>query len=275
MASMRKSYFLSPSWSLEPTEVILGSVIANLNRPHDALSAESLPSAIDTNIHTGEERSCSGTAKTSKKWSIGLFSTFVHAITLGGEVSYSSTSRAVVKYSCDSMETRRFTPSPAYITKAADNSPVKTHLKTGGLGAKAFVITGVKTAQGVILTTTQETEQDTKVEIGADIPVAQLSLGPKVKYKPETYQTHTTTIVGPIVFAFEVEKLCVKRKGQATSKEFVDGAMLGQKDNAEYIIELVKPNLDEDELEDFGMETHSGIEDETGEECRITIPSTR
>jgi hypothetical protein len=50
--------------------------------------------------------------------------------------------------------------------------------------------------------------------------------------------------------------------------------MLGQKDNAEYIIELVKPNLDEDELEDFGMETHSGIEDETGEECWITIPST-
>ena len=271
---MRKSYFLSPSWNLEPSEVTLGSVITNLNSPHKALSAESLPSEVDSKIHTGEENPCSGTAKASKKWSAGLFSTFVHVITLGGEISYSSTSTSEVKYSCKSMETRRFTPSPAFITKAADDGAVKAHLKIGGLGAKVFVITGVKTVQGVTITTTEETEQDTNIRMGVEVPAAQLAVGPKVTHNPTTYQTHTATIAGPIVFAFEVEKLRVNRKGQVTSKEFVDGAMLGQKDDIEYVLERAGVELDEYEMEDFGLEPCSGLEDETDAECQIFVPYT-
>ncbi|KAF4625916.1 hypothetical protein G7Y89_g12249 [Cudoniella acicularis] len=274
MASIRKSYFLSPSWSLEPAEVSLGSVIANLNCPHKALSAESLSSEIDTTIHIVEAKPSSGVVKSSKKWSAGLFSTFIHVITIGGEVSYSSMSTSEVEYSCESMETKRFTPSPAYITKAAGNDSVKAHLKIGGWGAKVFLITGVKTVQGVTITTTEEKGQDTKVQIGVEIPTAQLTVGPKITYNPSTSQTHATTTAGPIVFAFEVEKLRVNRKGQATSRKFVDGAMLGRKDGVQYVIERAGNDIDEDEMEDFGLEAFSGHEDETGVECQIIVPST-
>ncbi|KAG4438023.1 hypothetical protein IFR05_006482 [Cadophora sp. M221] len=274
MASVRKSYFLSPSWHLEPSEVVLGSVIPNLNSPHKALSVESLPSAIDTKIYTGEGGALSGTAKAAKSLSMGLFATFIYVVTLGGEVSYSSTSASEVRYSCESMETKRFTPSPTYIAKAANDEAVKAHLRIGGMGAKVFMITGVKTVQGATITTTEETGQESNVQIGVDIPAAQITVGPKVTYKPTTSQTHEQTVAGPIVFAFEVEKLRVNRKGQVTRNEFVDGAMLGQREDIEYVIERVSQDLDEDELEDFGVEACSGIEDETGEECRIICPYT-
>lgn len=271
MASMRKSYFLSPSWTLDPTEVALGSVIANINRPDDALSAEPFP--IDTSIYTGRETSCSGTIVMSKKQSVGLFATFIQVIKVGGGFSYSSTSTAEVAYSCESVETRRFTPSTTYITKAAGNDAVKRYLKIGGLGAKVFVISGIKTAHGVTITTTQGSEQATNVHTGIEIPATQLTLGPRVTYMPKTSETHTRTIAGPIVFAFEVEKLRVNRKGQATSKEFVDGAMLGQKDDVEYVVERAGNYLDEDEMEDFVVAARLGVEDENGEECQIIFPS--
>lgn len=279
MASMHKTYFMSPSWDIDPSEVALGSVITDLNSPHKPLSAETLPSKIHTTIVTNpgeddKDEPTSGMAKASKKWSAGLFATFIHVITLGGQASYSSSSTSEVKYSCESMKTSRFTPSPAFITQAAEDAAVKAHLKIGGIGAKAFVVTGVKTVRGVTITTTEEIKQDANIHLRVEIPAAQAKFGPKWTNNPTGYQTHTINKAGSIVFAFQVEKLRVNRKGQARSKEFVDGAMLGRKDDIEYVIERDGEKLDEDEMEDFGLEACMGIEDEDGAECRIIVPSS-
>jgi hypothetical protein len=275
MASMRKSYFLTPSWDLKPDEVTLGSVVANFKTPQKVLSATTLTTNIDTPIPPPiEEKPCSGTAKKSRQWSIGLFATFIQVITLGGEVSFSSSSTLEVEYSCDSMETRRFTPSLSYIAKAAEDADVKDHLNMGGLGAKVFMVTGIKTAHNVTITTTEEKEKETTAQVGVDIPAAQMTIGPKGSHKSTKYEKHTRTIAGPIVFAFQVEKIRVNRKGKAVSGEYIDGAMLARKEGgaSDYIIERAGQELDKDEIDDFGVATRSGTDDETGEACEIIVP---
>ena len=175
----------------------------------------------------------------------------------------------ISKYSCKSMETRRFTPSTAYIAKTAADPAVRSHLKVGGLSAKVFVITGVKIAKDVTITTTEDTSKDTTVQIGVDIPASQITVGPKVTLNPTVHRTHTKTIAGPIVFAFQVEKLRVGRKDAASSKPFFSGAFLGQADKkAEYAIERAGEGLDEDDLDDFGVEASLGLA-ENGEECQM------
>ena len=154
MASLRKSYFLAPSWNVRPDEVTLGSVIANPKMPQRVLSAETLPASIDTTIPPPfEERTFSGTSKKQEKWDAGLFATFMQFVSLGGKASFSSDSIMQVDYEGEVMETRRFTPSARYIANAVADPTVSVHLKTGGLGAKVFVITGIKTATNVTITT--------------------------------------------------------------------------------------------------------------------------
>ncbi|MBE3049829.1 hypothetical protein IMZ48_46495 [Candidatus Bathyarchaeota archaeon] len=272
MASTRKSYLLTPSWGLKPSELALGSVIASVKFPERPLSNKDLPADIDTEVHTEESKDCSGRLKDGNKWSIGLFATFVDLITAGGEASYSSGSSSEIEYSCESMETRRFTASPEFIAKAAADSAVKSHLKIGGMGAKVFVVTGVKTAKGVTITITEEAEKDATIHVSAGIPGTKTTVGPKATLNPTRYRTHTKTIDGPIIFAFQVEKVRVNRKSNATSKGYVVGAVLGQDGKkVEYVTEVADEDLDDEDMDDAGLESRDAFED--GEKCRIIVPA--
>jgi hypothetical protein len=274
MASMRKTYFLAPSWNIRPDEVILGSVVANPKIPQKALSAATLTTNIDTPIPKPiEEKSCSGTAKKETKWSTGLFATFIQVVTLGGQASFSSDLTLQVDYSCESMKTRRFTPTLAYITKAAEDTEVKNYLNMGGLGAKVFMVTGVKTVSNITITTIEERKKETVAKIGIDIPAAQMTMGPKASHNSTKYDKHTRTIAGPIVFAFEIDKIRVNMRGKVVHGEYIDGAMLAKKEGAaDYVIERAGQDLDEDESVDFDVMTRSGTDDATGEACEIIMP---
>ncbi|KAI0193086.1 hypothetical protein F4808DRAFT_442409 [Astrocystis sublimbata] len=275
MASKRKSYLLAPSWELEPSEVTLGSVIASVNSPQKALMTGNLSTMINTNIHIQEAKDCSGKVKDGNEWGIGLFATFVRMISAGGTASYSSKSSLEIEYSCVPMQTRRLTLLPEFVAEIAADLNVKSHFKIGGIGAKAFIVTGVKIAEGFTITTTEGAEVDTNIHIGAELPAAQIMIGPKAKVNPIKYQTHTATLDGPVVFAFQVEKLRVNRKGQASNKEYIRGAMLEHKhEDIEYVIEVADKDLDDDDLLNIGVESCDGL-DENGEGCRIMIPATK
>ncbi|KAF4633985.1 hypothetical protein G7Y89_g4134 [Cudoniella acicularis] len=244
------------------------SVVANPKLPQKALLAATLTKDIDTPIPEPiEEKACSGTAKKETKWSAGLFATFIQVITLGGQASFSSDLTLQVDYSCDSMETHKFTPPLSYIAKAVEDTAVKTHLKLGGLGAKVFIVTGIKMASNITIITIEEKKKETITEIGVHIPAAQLTVGPKGSHNSTKYDKHTRTIAGPIVFAFEIEKILVNLRGKIVHGEYIDGAMLAKKEGAatDYIVERAGQDLDEDEIDDFDVTARLGTDDETGE----------
>ena len=117
----------------------------------------------------------------------------------------------------------------------------------GGLGAKVFMVTGIKTAYNVTITTTEEKEKETTAQVGVGIPAAPVTVGPKGSHKSTEYEKHTRTIAGPIVFAFQVEKIRVNRKGKAVSGEYIDGAMLTRKDGgaSDYVSTEMQQNRSE------------------------------
>ncbi|ORY04780.1 hypothetical protein BCR34DRAFT_572489 [Clohesyomyces aquaticus] len=272
---MPATYFLAPSWDINPDEVSLGSVIANVKTPNRALSAATLPSLIHPPISLPkEERPFSGIARKSREWTAGLFSTFVQVITFGGELSVSSNTAVAVEYSCELLATQRFTPSPEYLAKAVGDPGVIDHLKMGGLREKVFMITGIKTVHNATITTTEEAGKEINVQLGVEVPAVDVTVGPKLSHKSSDYRQTTRMIEGPIVFAFEVEKLRVNRKGKVKHGEYILGAVLGRGKAEEdaSVVERAGNGLDEDEAEDLDVDIRLGADDETGEVCEIVVP---
>ncbi|KAL6806341.1 hypothetical protein GGI42DRAFT_321028 [Trichoderma sp. SZMC 28013] len=272
MASTHKSYFLASSWDLNPSEITLGSVITDVKAPEQLLSNKDLPANIDTDIYAQEATNSSGEVEYGNEFSVGLFSTFIQLITAGFEVSHSSKSSSKLEYSYESMETRRFTPSQEFIAKVAADAAVKSRLKIWGRRAKIFLITGVKIAKGVTLATVEEAEKDTTFQVGVEIPTPQVKIGPKATLNLATRQAHTQRVEGPIIFAFQVERLRLPWKGEPTSERHVNGAVLGQKNGEiQYMIQVSDACLDDEEMKHIGLEARD-ITDEDGEKCRIIFP---
>lgn len=275
MVSTQKSYFLASSWDLDPSEVTLGSVITDVKSPAKLLSSKDLSANIDTDIYAREATNSSGKTWSRNEFSVGLFSKFIELMAAGVEVSYSSKSSSKLEYSYESMETRRFTPSQAFIAKVAADAAVKSRLKIWGRRAKIFLITGVKIAKGVTLATVEEAEKGTTFQAGVEIPTPQIKIGPKATLNRAKGQAHTQRVEGPIVFAFQVERLRLPWKGEAIGERYVDGAVLGQKNGEiEYMVQVSDVCLDEEEMEHIGLEARD-ITDEDGEKCRIIFPRTK
>jgi len=268
---MPATYFIPRDWKIHPDEVTLGSVITNIKTPNSALSGAALPSLINPPVPPPkQDRPYSGKARSSKEWSVGLFSSFLQVATIGGELSVSSNSTLEMEYMCELVETRRFTPSLEYIEKAAKDPGVSAHLKMGGLRATAFMITGVKIAQGATITMTEECGKELTAQLGVELPT--VTVGPKGSHKTSDYRQTTETVEGPFMFAFEVEKLRVGLRGKVSHKRFIKGAMLarGKGGEEEYVVECAGAGLDDEEAEDFDVELRSGV-DESGEACVIIV----
>ena len=271
MASQIKTYFLVPSWELQPAEITLGSVIADLKSPQRPISAPLLPSQIDTELYVQEQKPFSGTAKRSKEWTVGLFSTFIQMVSLGGEVSFKRSSASEIHFECSAMNTKRFTPSHDYVAKVAQDEGVLQHLKMGGFGAKAFIITGIKIAQDTTIKTIEEHSIASTAQVGIDVPSVQLTVGPKGTYGSMKSAEHNTTIPRPIAFAFQVEIFQVRKRGGVKSKEYVHGALLGveEKGDETLVIERDPGNLEEEAIEDFGMQIQESVDEVSRERCDI------
>lgn len=270
MAAVKQSYFLAPSWDLKPEEVALGSVVADFTCPQRALSTHDLPSHIDTQIHI-QEQPISGSVRTERKWSVGIFATFIQ-VASGLDISYSDLKSMEIKYSCASMKTQRFMPSSAYIDQAAKDNAVRNYLEIAGLGAKVFVITGIKTASQIEITTTHEKQHEATEKLGLDMAAVQLSVGPKASCNTSKNNSHTTMVKGPIVFAIQVGKLRLRKwSNRVVSKEHIAGAMLEMKASEKYIVERTAGDLEEEETEDFGARTRRVVDEEACEECEVTF----
>lgn len=137
-----------------------------------------------------------------------------------------------------------------------------------GQKPKSFIITGVKTVKDVTIITTEETGKEGIAHVGTEVPAVPLTVEPKATYKPTTQQNNKTQIAGPIVFAFEVEKLGVN---QTEAEEYVKGAILDHRYDVDYTIERAGNKLNDDKMKEFRLEACLGV-DETDTECPIIVP---
>lgn len=273
MASLAKTYFLSPSWDLQPTDVVLGSVFSNVKKPQKVISASSLPEKIDTQISNPvASKNVHGAVKKGGSWALGIFATFIHFITFGASANISSATSRDIEFSCEKIDTRWFTPSSTYLAAAVEDPGVKKYLSFGGKKASVFLVTGVKVARGVIVKTPEQSQTSVHAQVGVEIPAIESTVGPKASWKPENSAQVEQDIPGPGVFAFQVERITVNKQGDARSAEVTKGAVLGvDQAGEEYEVAREAGDLVEDEAEDIGECVVTGHGDD-GTTCRIWMP---
>jgi hypothetical protein len=157
------------------------------------------------------------------------------------------------------------------ILYAAEDPGVKHHLEVGGWVSKVFMVTGVKVAQDIQITTIETASAGGEGIIGADVSPAQMTVGPKGSYKSTAHDEHSQHIPGPIVFAIQFEKLrLTRRKKQLKHEQHVSGAMLGEtKLTEDAFLETAGDSLDDVEAEDFDLTQLHGFDDELKEEIII------
>ncbi|EHK24122.1 uncharacterized protein TRIVIDRAFT_221368 [Trichoderma virens Gv29-8] len=262
MAPMQNSYLLTPLWNLDPSMITLGCVIADVRDPQIFTSNKDLPAEIDTEIHTEEVKNCSGKITYSHQQGIRRIISFIKGIAGSREAYYSMSWE--VEYSCESMETLKFTPSPEFIAKVTADIAVKSRLKIGGIGdSKVFVVTGVKIAKGLAITSTKETAQDIFIEFVNSGNI----VGLRALIGHTHYEENTHTNDAPIVFALQVEELHLNWKGVGITKAYI-----GQRaDQIGHFVAVADRDLDDENADGFGLESCSGFE-EDGKKCRFIIP---
>ena len=141
----------------------------------------------------------------------------------------------------------------------------------GGSGAKVFMITGTKVESNVTITTVEERGRGLTAQIRIDMPVASMTVGPKGSHEASHSENNMRSIGGPIVFAFQVKKFRVNRKGKVLRRKHIDGAMLSRTKGA-LVIECAGERLHDNEIDNFDLEVRPGINAKTGDACDIIIP---
>jgi hypothetical protein len=84
---------------------------------------------------------------------------------------------------------------------------VEKYMKMGRSGARDFIITGTKVASDVTIPTVDERGKRITSQIGIDIPVASMTVGPKEPHEASHYEKTTRSIGGPIVLSFKSKRL--------------------------------------------------------------------
>jgi hypothetical protein len=148
------------------------------------------------------------------------------------------------------------------ILYAAEDPGVKHHLEVGGWVSKVFMVTGVKVAQDIQITTIETASAGGEGIIGADVSPAQMTVGPKGSYKSTAHDEHSQHIPGPMRLT--------RRKKQLKHEQHVSGAMLGEtKLTEDAFLETAGDSLDDVEAEDFDLTQLHGFDDELKEEIII------
>ena len=137
------------------------------------------------------------------------------------------------------------------------------------------MVTGIKTASNITITTTEEVQHGEEASLGVDVPAIQTAIGPKGSNKSKRYAKHSQTIPGPIVFAIQVEKLRLTSTGDIEHEKVIGGT-LGQKSGGsdDYVVVQAGNGLEDEEVGDFGVAVEQGVDDEEGgDACEFVVPS--
>jgi hypothetical protein len=274
MASVIKTYFLAPSWDLRPTDLVLGSVVANFKDPSRALFVPSPPHSIGSKISSpAPSKDVKGIVKQSGAWSAGFFATFVRIITFGAAANASSNSSTDITFTCEKMESRWFTPSSDYVQQASENRAVAQYLNICGPKTSVFMITGVKIVRGARITTVDDSGLGLQAHLGVEIPAAETTIGPKASKKKKELVRVARDVPGPVVFAYEVDRIWRNNQGDAESARHTKGAMLGVTEMAmESGIMSAACDLTADEAKSFGVSVATTVDDMDGSSCMMVVP---
>lgn len=178
-------------------------------------------------------------------------------------------------FAFDKVETRQFIPNPEYIANCVAAEPVQRYYGKSRYKKPVYLITGVKHVSGCkgVSALSRATgakfhvEADGNVLSGGVVPIGGgPDMGVQRGNSTETSWAESTDFV----FAFRVQKLTVEKKtGEATSRDYLKGAMLGTNEQAKAKeLPFVVTGVEAPGPDELGLEAEA-IEDDDGNICVV------
>ncbi|KAF1353426.1 hypothetical protein BDV97DRAFT_367033 [Delphinella strobiligena] len=225
----KKCYFLAPTRDTPPDgRIALGNIIASISDPEDSINDLDPLACPPSSVH----RSCLTNWKSERTKSQakkgGVWSGFLQAVGVGGELSLTRTSSRTDAYEFKKLTTTYFVPTKQYIEKSISDPAVKNWMLFNR-GAPLYMITGVKVASGATFMTELAKERGFRFQLGIDAtPLGvPLTAGPNFDIWNSSKESESSETESDFVFAFRVREILYKQKGGIDSKDYVKGAMYG------------------------------------------------
>ncbi|KAK4034621.1 hypothetical protein C8A01DRAFT_49041 [Parachaetomium inaequale] len=303
MADPRKTpkrYFVVSSMDMHPSSVKVGSIISNLNHPDNPLStftpvivegdetttatnkttttisiSDNNELTADTCLTVTTADNTVGGFKRSDAWNLGIFATFLQQLIQAAKLSVSGSKASQFKFSAKEITTSRFAPSAKYIRAAVADEEVADFFRRNGRSARLYLIVAVKVARELTVARVEADKGGVDGVLGIDAATIDVTAGLKGGYKGESGFHHKEEYPGPVVFAFEVKQLRLRRNGEVEriDSDKIKGTMLGRPDGEDQEdgeLDIVSDEgIDEDMLELFGIERAEGVGEEDGEACEV------
>ncbi len=276
MSNRVKTWFLAPSWDLPPDSVQLGSIIWDPKGPHiDKDHALFTPADTDRDIL---DHSVRATTKTDfevrveelKRLKVGLFARCLHSVPLGGEATAEKDKNAEENYKIQAMRTEWFAPSKALEKKATDAPDVADFLEQADYAVPVYMITGVRIAKGISVTTLRKRGRSLRGWFGIDLSSANVPLTVGAGGADEASSSEFAKFQqsSEIVFAYQLRELRVS-DGKVVGQDFIDGALLGvgQDANERDTVIVSAQELEASHVDDG----YEGVDEMDGSAC-ICVP---
>ncbi|KAK6331598.1 hypothetical protein TWF718_002147 [Orbilia javanica] len=271
MANRVKSYFLVPAYDFAPDAIKLGGVVRSVLKPTD-YSTEVLPLDSQLIEKSAPVFYCDTLTQTFG-YGGGVFAEFLkYVFGIGAGTGVGTTGAETMEIVCEKLETHCFNPTKDYmrdtINRVLGDGVLERSLRSRFFGSreKLFMITGIKIAEGVKISTSQMKGLDFRAQVGADatlmgVPGAGGGVGLELVWKDARVAELKTK--GQIVIAYRVTKIVRKPRGDVKGKTIKRGALMGG-EFAEYDIadgfELENSqDLDNDGFADFGIENQPTV----------------
>jgi hypothetical protein len=282
MATHKPTYFLTPPRPAGP--IHLGAIITSPTRPDEPLHQPALPPSTD--ISTIKEYNWSGTHVKTRSTHFGVWASFLEMIlSIGGDVSVSSSKKMHQHWEVERMTTRSFFPSNAFIAGAVAHELVREYITETLFREKIYMITGVMLARATESVRESLVERGVMLSVGVDatawtgVPV---SAGPEGEWARSEGKREESVREDEFVFAYRVREIKVRRKGGVKAHRGYDrGALFNtekkreKKREKEEAIEVEVVGLGDDvDDEGEGLETMEVLQDSYDgeqEECVVYV----
>jgi hypothetical protein len=278
MATHKPSYFLTPPRPSGP--IHLGAIITSPTKPDEPLHQPGLPPPTD--ISTIKEYNWNGTHVKTRATHFGVWASFLEMIlSIGGDVSVSSTKTVHQRWEVERMTTRSFFPSDAFIADAVAHELVREYITENMFREKIYMITGVMLARTTSSFRQSLVERGVMLSVGVDatawtgVPV---SAGPEGEWVRSEEKKEESTRGDEFVFAYRVREIKVRRKGGVKAHRGYDRGALFNTERKREKLEAVEVEVvgwgDEvdDEVEELeAREVLQDRYDGEREECVVYV----
>jgi hypothetical protein len=99
---------------------------------------------------------------------IGIWATFLQVVGVAGDLSYEQKRDSSEAYHCASLETDHFVPDDKHIFDSLQNKEVKAYISASWWKKPVYMITGLKTAKGFKVTTSESQHRGGNGKAGLD-----------------------------------------------------------------------------------------------------------